>query len=56
MNYTNIIHQERLEQLMKIIPDEGVTAERYRRIAAALGTRTDKQVSYIAELVVFISY
>ncbi|RKP27240.1 hypothetical protein SYNPS1DRAFT_27097 [Syncephalis pseudoplumigaleata] len=37
--------QERLEQLMRIIPDEGVAAERYRRIAAALGTRTDRQVA-----------
>ncbi|KAI9591672.1 hypothetical protein BDF19DRAFT_426075 [Syncephalis fuscata] len=36
---------ERLEQLLKIIPDEGVAAERYRRIAAVLGTRTDRQVA-----------
>ncbi|KAI8338239.1 hypothetical protein BC941DRAFT_513220 [Chlamydoabsidia padenii] len=36
--------QQRLEQLLEIYPDEPVQAQRFNKIAAALGTRTARQV------------
>jgi hypothetical protein len=37
--------QKRLEELLLIYPDEGVAAKRWKKIAAALGNRTPKQVA-----------
>lgn len=36
--------QRRLEELLKIYPDEPVQAQRFNKISAALGTRTPRQV------------
>lgn len=37
--------QKKLEELLQVYPEEEVMAKRFKKIAAAMGTRTPRQVA-----------